>query len=581
MEVLENPGIQLILERLKAEKGIKKTFFITCFGSILGAFVPLIYGKVIRLAGNDISPIWYMAAFIFMWATLDQIRNWTTRYSDKMGRYTAWDVGSKLFLDGIFHLIRLPMNFLSEQRLGKVVQRLERGSDRIERTIAEVLFSLIPHFLSLMFAIVLMFFIKWQLALMVLLVIILYTLSMTSSNKRLLELSREVKRTWEEAWGHLWDVVRNVKAVKSNTNEDFEIDRISGNFNKCYSKEKDIENIRDKIRTLEHLAFGLGSVSVISTGALMLRWGTLDAGDLFSFFGYITLAYSPFSRLAHNWRLIQETMVNEERVAHFLALEEEDYQSGEDIEISGDIEFRNVSFGYADGNPILQNISFTVQKGQTVAIVGESGGGKTTLVDLLSRYYETTAGDILIGGRSIKEWKLGSLRSQIGVVPQDIDLFNERIRLNIAYGQIEHLENDEVLQEAARISYAHDFIADEKFVDGYDQVVGERGVKLSAGQRQRVAIARAIIRDPRILILDEATSALDSESEMYVQKALQVLIQSRTTIIIAHRLSTIKKADKIVVLQDGKIGEIGTHHELLAIQNGIYRKFIELQSFQE
>jgi len=212
--------------------------------------------------------------------------------------------------------------------------------------------------------------------------------------------------------------------------------------------------------------------------------------------------------------------------------------------------------------------------------VGESGVGKTTLIDLICRYYDSSEGKIMIGGNNIKCLTLNSLRSQMAVVPQDVSLFNDTIRLNIAYGDIDKMKDERVIEEAARVSYAHNFITGKRFVDGYDQIVGERGVKLSAGQKQRVAIARALVRDPKILILDEATSALDSESEMYVQQALEVLIKSRTTLIIAHRLSTVKKADKIVVLHDGGVAEIGRHDELLAL-NGIYKKLVDLQSFQE
>jgi len=221
-----------------------------------------------------------------------------------------------------------------------------------------------------------------------------------------------------------------------------------------------------------------------------------------------------------------------------------------------------------------------VGEGETVAIVGESGVGKTTLIDLISRYHEPSGGVITIGGKDIKCWKRGSLRSQIAIVPQDVSLLNETIRLNIAYGDVDKISDDALIEDAAKASYAHDFIVGERFVNGYDQVVGERGVKLSAGQKQRVAIARALLRDPKILILDEATSALDSESENYVQQALEVLIKSRTTLIIAHRLSTIKKADKIVVMHDGGIAEVGKHEELIA-RDGIYKKLIDLQSFQD
>lgn len=582
LQRIENPGIKLIIERILAEKKVvKKVFVITLLGSILGAFVPLIYGKVIRMAGDSASPIEYIILFILMWLTIDQIHNWTTRYADRHGTYVSWDVNFALFTGCIAHLVKLPMSFLSEQRLGKVIQRAERGADSLERIIRDVLFSLIPHFLSLMVAFVFMFWIGWPLASLVLLTVVLYAAAMTSSNKQIVTINREMRKLWEEAWGHMWDVANNIKAVKANTNEEFEIKKIEADFGKCYSGEREAQELRNRIQSYEHFIFGGGAVVTMSLGALMLRWGMLDAGGLFSFLGYIHLAYTPFSRLAHNWRFVLETLVVEERVAKFLGEKNEDYESGEEIKISGDIEFHNVTFKYGEsGSEILRNINLTVKEGETVAIVGESGVGKTTLIDLVSRYYEPTSGHIIIGGRDIKHWRLGSLRSQVAVVPQDISLFNDTVRLNIGYGDVEKMAEDSVIEDVARASHAHHFITGEKFEKGYDQIVGERGVKLSAGQKQRVAIARALLRDPKILILDEATSALDSESEKYVQQALEVLIKSRTTLIIAHRLSTVKKADKIVVMHDGRIAEMGKHEELLAL-GGIYKKLVDLQSFQE
>lgn len=578
---ITNPGIRLMIERIRTEeKQIKRVFVITLFGSILGAFVPLIYGKVIRIAGDGVLPVEYLLLYALMWLTIDQIHNWTTRYSDRQGVYTAWSVDYELFTGCIAHLIKLPVPFLSEQRLGKVIQRAERGADSLGRIIREVLFSLIPHFLSLIFSFSIMFWLRWQLGGLVLLTVVLYSIAMTSSNKKIVKLNREIRKIWEEAWGHMWDVTNNLKAVKANTNEEFEIERVKENFGKCYSKEKEAQELRNRIQAYEHFIFGGGAVITISLGALMLRQGMIDAGGLFSFLGYIHLAYTPFSRLAHNWRFVLETLVVEERVAKFLEEKEEDHENGEKIVIAGDIEFRNVSFKYGEsGSEVLRDVNLTIKEGETVAIVGESGVGKTTLIDLISRYHDLTKGEITINGRNIKDWELKSLRSQIAVVPQDVSLFNDTLKLNIAYGDIERMSEGSAIEDAARASYAHHFIVGERFVKGYDQIVGERGIKLSAGQKQRVAIARALLRNPKILILDEATSALDSESEKYVQQALEVLIKSRTTFIIAHRLSTIKKADKIVVLHDGGIAEIGKHEELLAL-DGLYRKLIDLQSFQ-
>ena len=581
IERINNPGIKLMIKYIRAEgKQIKKVFAITVCGSILGAFVPLIYGKVIRMAGDTASTIEYILLLVLMWTTIDQIRNWTTRYSDRQGVYASWNIDYNLFMGSLSHLIRLPMSYLSEQRLGKTVQRVERGADSLGKVVRDVLFSLVPHFLSLVFSFVIMFGIQWQLGILVLLTVVFYTLAMISSNKKIVALNRENRKIWEAAWGHMWDVAANIKAVKANTNEGFEIKRIEANFEKCYSNERKAQDLRNRIQAYEHLIFGGGSVLTLALGALMLRWGMLDAGGLFSFLGYIQLAYTPFSRLAHNWRFVLETLVIEERVAKFLEEKEEDYESGEKMQFTGDIEFRDVTFRYGEpGNEILKNINLTVKEGETVAIVGESGVGKTTLIDLISRYYSPTKGEIAIGGRDIRKWSLGSLRSQIAVVPQDLSLLNDTIKLNIAYGDVERITDDSAIENVAKASYAHNFIIGERFVSGYNQIVGERGVKLSAGQKQRVAIARALLRDPKILILDEATSALDSESEMYVQQALEVLIKSRTTFIIAHRLSTVKKADKIVVMHDGGIAEVGKHDELMAL-GGIYKKLVDLQSFQ-
>ena len=581
IERINNPGIKLMIKYIRAEgKQIKKVFAITVCGSILGAFVPLIYGKVIRMAGDTASTIEYILLLVLMWTTIDQIRNWTTRYSDRQGVYASWNIDYNLFMGSLSHLIRLPMSYLSEQRLGKTVQRVERGADSLGKVVRDVLFSLVPHFLSLVFSFVIMFGIQWQLGILVLLTVVFYTLAMISSNKKIVALNRENRKIWEAAWGHMWDVTANIKAVKANTNEGFEIKRIEANFEKCYSNERKAQDLRNRIQAYEHLIFGGGSVLTLALGALMLRWGMLDAGGLFSFLGYIQLAYTPFSRLAHNWRFVLETLVIEERVAKFLEEKEEDYESGEKMQFTGDIEFRDVTFRYGEpGNEILKNINLTVKEGETVAIVGESGVGKTTLIDLISRYYSPTKGEIAIGGRDIRKWSLGSLRSQIAVVPQDLSLLNDTIKLNIAYGDVERITDDSAIENVAKASYAHNFIIGERFVSGYNQIVGERGVKLSAGQKQRVAIARALLRDPKILILDEATSALDSESEMYVQQALEVLIKSRTTFIIAHRLSTVKKADKIVVMHDGGIAEVGKHDELMAL-GGIYKKLVDLQSFQ-
>jgi ABC-type multidrug transport system fused ATPase/permease subunit len=317
-------------------------------------------------------------------------------------------------------------------------------------------------------------------------------------------------------------------------------------------------------------------VLIFGWAIFLLSAGIISAGQLVMFIGYISLAYRPFGLLANHYRMVRTGLTAIQRAIKLLKIKPEIYQpkgAKELKDIQGEVEFSHVSFGYRDHQKVLSDISFKVKPGQVVALVGESGVGKTTLVDLISGYYQPNQGKILIDGQDISQINLKSLRDNIALVPQEVTLFNDTIKNNIKYGNSR--ASDKKIIEAAKAAHAHEFI--QKFPKKYEQLVGERGIELSTGQKQRVAIARAILRNPKILILDEATSSLDSATEKLVQEALNHLIKGRTTFIIAHRLSTIQKADKILVLEKGRIVEEGDHQELVE-KGGVYKKLCQLQS---
>lgn len=586
IEALKNKGLTLGWHYLwKYKKSFINVLFVSLFGAVLGAIVPMIFGKLVQKAADLSTSMWIFAGLVLIWAIADQIKNWSTRYTDKNGAFVAWDASADLFIDGMQHLIRLPMSFLGDQRLGKIVQRLDRSAEFLERDTREVVFSLLPHFATAMLGIIFVFTIDWRLSVILLVVVICYVIAMTSKTKEILGKTREVRKKWEECWGYIWDIVNNTKAIKSNTNESFEMKRIKKAYELPFEKEKEIEEIRTQLKTREHLVFGLGAVIALAYGTYLLRIRTIDAGALIAFLFYLNLVYQPFSRLSHNWRLLQESMVALERTAKFLEVKEEDYKKGQSSKMQGRIEFRNVTFSYSVNNAanrtVFEDMNFIIEPGETVALVGKSGEGKTTLVDLISAYFEPSNGAILIDGRDVRDWNLKSLRSQIAVVPQDVYLFNDTIKLNIAYGDVRRFDDLEEIKEAAKAAYADEFISSAKFDRDYETVVGEKGVKVSTGQRQRVAIARAFLRNSKIkiLILDEVTSALDSKSEQKIQESLNELKKGKTTFIIAHRLSTIMNADKIIVLDNGRVAQIGQHDTLLK-QEGPYRQFVQLQNLQ-
>lgn len=306
--------------------------------------------------------------------------------------------------------------------------------------------------------------------------------------------------------------------------------------------------------------------------------GRLTIGELMMFNGYAAMAFGPFVRLGYIWRQLQNGTIALVRAEEVFSLDSEVYEpegSDKDAVVRGDVVFDRVGFTYREkgAKEVLKDITFSVKEGQTVALVGKSGAGKSTLVDLLSGYFFAKKGKVLIDGVDVKKWSLSALRNQVAVVPQEPTLLNDTVFANIKYGN--QRATKEEIEKAAKLADAHGFITG--FAKGYKQKVGDRGVKLSAGQKQRIAIARAFLRDPKILILDEPTSALDAEAEAAIQKSLETLMKGRTTFIIAHRLSTVRDADLILVLKEGRIVEEGNHTELLKNENGLYRHLHNLQ----
>ena len=336
------------------------------------------------------------------------------------------------------------------------------------------------------------------------------------------------------------------------------------------------ESVWNTLTAAQRVVITITQGVILFYSAFLVLQGVITVGDLIAFNAYAGMIVGPFVSLGRQWQNVQNGLITLARGEQVFATESEAYEpkDAEPLgELHGDVGFKNVHFKYeAGGREILKGISFEVRAGQAVALVGETGVGKSTTVELISGYYFPTEGKVEIDGHDIHRISLTELRRQTAVVPQEVVLFNASVRDNIRYGRPD--ASDEAVERAAAQAHADAFIA--KFPNGYDQEVGERGVKLSVGQKQRVAIARAILRDPRILILDEPTSALDQETEQYITRALEELMRGRTTFIIAHRLSTVREADQILVLKEGMIAERGTHEELMRIPGGAYRHLYEL-----
>lgn len=471
------------------------------------------------------------------------------------------------------HMVCLPMTFIHRDSTGAMVSRAINDAGMLQALISFTIKDLFVESATVTVLVSVALYRRWDLTLVSIIVLPAAFYFVSRLGKRLKKVSERTQKKLSEITEMLSESFAGIKIIKSFCREEGETAKFKDKNQGFYRELMRSTRLVQATSLLMEFVGGSGIAFVVWYGGSLVIKGIITPGDFFSFLAAMFMIYTPAKRLAAAINSLHQANAPIDIIGNFL---KEDNESGgkTDLkEFKSGIEFRDVSFRYPETEEdALNGINLNVRKGEVIALVGRSGAGKTTLVDLLPRFYKPDRGSIQIGGVDILEMTLKSVRSMIGIVSQDVILFNDTVRSNIAYGIPGATDDD--IANAAAAAYAHDFIL--QLPNGYDTIVGERGIRLSGGQKQRLSIARAILKNPPVLILDEATSSLDTASEIMVQNALENLMKDRTAFVIAHRLSTVRRADRIIVLDKGMIAESGTHEELLA-KGGIYKKLHSLQ----
>ncbi|MEY8416404.1 ABC transporter ATP-binding protein [Tissierella praeacuta] len=560
-------------------KPYKKLFFTDMFFALLISISDLVFPLFTRKMINEIIPEGRMDLLV-RW-TIVMIFLFILRYaSNYFVLYWGHILGVKIEHDmrrDIFsHLQSLPFSYYDNTKTGHIMSRIVNDLRDITELAHHGPEDLFISLVMLLGSFIVLIRIEWRLTLILFTFIPIAIWFIMSKRNRMSNSFREVRKKIANVNSQLENSISGIRVAKSFTNEEYEIEK----FNEGNLKFSNARKGSYKVMA-EFLA-GIGVMSsilnllVISLGGYFVYRGIINFGDLFSFTLYVNFFMQPIRRLSEFSQQLQDGMTGFERFVEIMNIESDiiDKENAIELdEVKGNIKFNNVSFSYNNGkNTVLSNLNLSIEAGKTVALVGPSGAGKTTLCHLIPRFYEIEEGEILIDNIDIRDIKIKSLRKKIGLVQQEVFLFTGTIRDNIIYGNPE--ANDDEIIEAAKKARIHDFIL--SLPDGYNTYIGEKGVKLSGGQKQRISIARLFLKNPPILILDEATSALDNETEIMIQKSLEDLSKGRTTLVIAHRLSTIKNADEILVLTSDGIAESGNHEELLKEDN-LYAKLYKSQ----
>jgi len=539
----------------------KKAFAFVVIGSLICAGLGLLSPMLIRRVMDELLPHGISSEMILTAGALLAIyaANYFLNYKVEvvgrgMGAKIEFKMREKLFR----HLLRMGYSFYDNAQSGQLLSRLVNDISEVGGLMFAIPHLFVTCTITLLGSVALLFYLNWQLAAVVTVLLLLKTISTIKLNGDMKKMFMRARENTGDLSGQIAESLQGIRLVKIFSCEDKELDKmLRAGENLLSVQEKSFRTV-GKLHGGVDFFSNVMNLTIIVLGGALISFGLMGIGDLVAFLLYMMLCMRPVFQLMMLTEVYQRGMAGVERYRELMNLPESNELSAERVEkleTAAEIEFSHVNFGYENNSPIFSDFNLNIAAGEHIGIVGMTGGGKTTLCELLLGMYELNGGKISIDGRDIKTVKTDSLRREVGMIQQDTFLFSASVRDNIAYGREDATEAEII--EAAKLAEAHDFII--ALPNGYNTFVGERGVKLSGGQKQRLAIARMFLRNPKILILDEATSALDNETERQIQRAMQKLSENRTTITVAHRLQTVRGSNRILVLENGKITEEGTH----------------------
>lgn len=576
-------GVQGIWRHARPYRGT--LFLLVLLGLISAAangFVPYITGRFFDAliavsrgqSDGDALPLW--ALLLIAWTLTQLVANNVDWVMDRMRRKVDTLMHFAIQVTSFRHFFRLPLSFHTDAQINGELSRVSTAAWRISSTMQTVV-QTAPQFLSVFIGILLALSINKMLAGVLALGVLVYILLLIRMLRPIAAADDKAHRVWNDSWSDAAAAVHQISSVKQSAAEEYEIAKThNAFFGKAFGLWYQLEKTWSNVSFFQRTIVFFTQLTVFILSVQLVANGTITVGELVALNGYALLFFGPFVALGYSWQTIQNGLTTAGQLEKLFNTPEESYSPAgatTNVVRAGKVQFENVSFRYSEKDDVvLEHLDFNVVPGEIIALVGESGGGKSTTISLVSGYYFPSEGSVRVDGVDTREWNLTELRGGIAVVPQEVALFNDTIKNNIRYGTFD--ASDAAVEKAAEQAHIGEFIS--SLPKGYETMVGERGIKLSVGQKQRVAIARAILRNPSILILDEPTSALDSETEQHITKSLEELMRGRTTFIIAHRLSTVRKANKIIVIKEGKVAEQGKHDELMAIEGGVYRNMYEL-----
>jgi subfamily B ATP-binding cassette protein MsbA len=490
-----------------------------------------------------------------------------------VGQRAVMDLRNRLYR----HVIEQSVGFFKRKSTGTLISHITNDVEKIQLAVSEALGDLLMQSFALIGYGALLFYYDFWLAVVCLVTAPLAIYPLVTLGRKLRRITDTGLERWRDISNILHEAISGSRIVKAFRMEAFESERFERATNRLFRSNMRITRVISLMPPIMELVGGIGLAAAIWYGSRSIARGTMTAGEFTSFMAALFMMYTPVKKLSRVNATFQQALSAASRIFAVLDTESEIREAPDAVDIpplSKRIEFRELQFSYQDGEGLaLEDVNLVIEAGQVVALVGMSGAGKSTLASLVPRFYDPTRGAVFFDGVDIRKATLSSLRGQIGLVTQEVILFNDTVRNNIAYG-LKTIADPEI-RKAAAAANALEFI--EPLPQGFDTIIGEKGSRLSGGQRQRLAIARAILKNPPILVLDEATSSLDAESEALVQQALENLMVNRTTLVIAHRLSTVRRADQIVVIEDGRIQEVGRHDELIRRSDSLYRRLYQLQ----